>query len=137
MRSPSSFGHIVILQLVLHYRHNVILEAVDLETPPFEQYSTGMWVDIPKPVAPVHVATAPAVPQGPPPPPPIHLKFFGFSNKPGEAKKIFLSQGEDVFIAGEGDIIDRRYRILHITPVSVEVEDVLNNNRQTIPLTQG
>ena len=86
---------------------------------------------------PVHVAAAPVVPQGPPPPPPINLKFFGFANKPGEPKKIFLSQGEDVFIAGEGDIVDRRYRILHITPVSVEVEDVLNNNRQSIPLTQG
>jgi hypothetical protein len=79
----------------------------------------------------------PVIPQGPPPPPPINLKFFGFANKPGEAKKIFLSQGEDVFIAGEGDIVDRRYKILHITPVSVEVEDVLNNNRQSIPLTQG
>ena len=93
-------------------------------------------VEIPKPIVPVHIA-APIVPQGPPPPPPINLKFFGFANKPGEAKRIFLSQGEDVFIAGEGDIVDRRYRILHITPVSVEVEDVLNNNRQSIPLTQG
>jgi hypothetical protein len=93
-------------------------------------------VEIPKPIVPVHVV-APVVPQGPPPPPPIDLKFFGFANKPGEPKRIFLSQGEDVFIAGEGDIVDRRYRILHITPVSVEVEDVLNNNRQTIPLTQG
>jgi hypothetical protein len=92
-------------------------------------------IDIPKPVVPVHQVVAP-VPQGPPPPPPINLKFFGFANKPGEVKKIFLSQGEDVFIAGEGDIIDRRYKILHITPVSVEVEDVLNNNKQTIPLTQ-
>jgi len=75
-------------------------------------------VEIPKPIVPVHIA-APVVPQGPPPPPPINLKFFGFANKPGEAKRIFLSQGEDVFIAGEGDIVDRRYRILHITPVSV------------------
>ena len=80
---------------------------------------------------------APVIPQGPPPPPPINLKFFGFANKPGEAKKIFLSQGEDVFIAGEGDIVDRRYRILHITPVSVEVEDVLNNNRQTYSVDAG
>jgi hypothetical protein len=94
-------------------------------------------VEIPKPIVPVHVTAAPVVPQGPPPPPPINLKFFGFANKPGEPKRIFLSQGEDVFIAGEGDIVDRRYRILHITPVSVEVEDVLNNNRQSIPLTQG
>jgi hypothetical protein len=72
-----------------------------------------------------------------PPPPPINLKFFGFASKPGEPKKVFLSQGEDVFIAGEGDIVDRRYRILRISPASVDVEDVLNNNRQSIPLTQG
>ncbi len=72
-----------------------------------------------------------------PPPPPINLKFFGFANKPGEAKRVFLVQGEDVFIAGEGDIVDRRYRVLHISPTAVEMEDVLNNNRQSIPLTQG
>jgi hypothetical protein len=92
-------------------------------------------VDIPKPLVPIRRPDP--IPQGPPPPPPINLKFFGFANKPGEPRKIFLSQGEDVFIAGEGDVIDRRYKILRITPVSVEVEDVLNNNRQSIPLTQG
>jgi hypothetical protein len=72
-----------------------------------------------------------------PPPPPITLKFFGFANRPGETKKVFLSQGEDVFIASEGDIVDRRYRVLHISPTAVDVEDVLNNNRQSLPLTQG
>lgn len=71
------------------------------------------------------------------PPPPINLKFFGFANRPGETKKIFLSQGEDIFIASEGDIVDRRYRVLRISPTSVDVEDVLNNNRQNLPLTQG
>src|SRR5262249_24767993 len=94
---------------------------------------------VPKVVA-RHVTPPPPpapVPQGPPPPPPIPLKFFGFASKPGEPKQVFLSQGEDVFVAREGQIIDRRYRILRITPVSVEVEDVLNNNRQEIPLTQG
>ena len=72
-----------------------------------------------------------------PPPPPINLKFFGFANQPGETKKVFLSQGEDIFIAGEGDIVDRRYRVLHISPTAVDVEDVLNNHRQSLPLTQG
>lgn len=75
--------------------------------------------------------------QGPPPPPPIPLRFYGFASRPGEPKKIFLSQGDDVFIAGEGDIVDRRYKILQISPNSVEVEDVLTNNRQSLPLTQG
>jgi hypothetical protein len=72
-----------------------------------------------------------------PPPPPINLKFFGFANRPGEPKRVFLVQGEDVFIAGEGDIVDRRYRVLRISTASVDVEDVITNSRQSIPLTQG
>jgi hypothetical protein len=93
---------------------------------------------IPQPIAP------PVVPQpqdntppGPPPPPPINLRFYGFASSQGTAKKVFLSEGEDIFIAGEGDIIDRRYKVLRIMPMAVEIEDVLNNNRQQIPLTQG
>jgi hypothetical protein len=65
------------------------------------------------------------------------LKFFGFANRPGETKKVFLSQGEDIFIAAEGDIVDRRYRVLRISSNAVDVEDVINNNRQSLPLTQG
>lgn len=72
-----------------------------------------------------------------PPPPPITLKFYGFANRTGGTKKVFLMQGEDIFVAAEGDIVDRRYRILRISPAAVEVEDVLNNNRQTLPLMQG
>ena len=65
------------------------------------------------------------------------LKFFGFASKPGEPKRIFLSQGEDVFIAAEGDIVNRRYKVVRISPNAVDIEDVLYNNRQSIPLTQG
>lgn len=98
-------------------------------------------VEIPAPVAPVITDNAapmgPPAPPPPPPPPPITLKFFGFANKPGEPKKVFLSQDGDVFIAVEGDIVNRRYKVIHIGPTSVEVEDVLYNNRQNIPLTQS
>jgi hypothetical protein len=82
-------------------------------------------------------AKGPYIAPPPPPPPPITLKFFGFANKPGEPKKIFLSQGEDVFIAAEGDIVNRRYKVVRISPNAVDIEDVLYNNRQSIPLTQG
>jgi len=97
-------------------------------------------MDIPKPIVTPRTDKPPEQtgPPPPPPPPPINLKFFGFASKPGEPKRIFLAtEGGDVFIAGEGDIIDRRYRVLRITPIAVEVEDVLYNNRQSIPLTQG
>ena len=77
-------------------------------------------------------------PQAPPPPPPINLKLYGYAQrKNGEAKKIFLSSGEDIFVAKEGDIVNRRYKILKINNNSVDVEDVLTNNRQTLYLQQG
>ena len=71
------------------------------------------------------------------PPPPIPLKFFGFASHSGEAKKIFLSKAEDVFIAGEGEIVDRRYKVVRISPTSVETQDlVVSGPPQSIPLTQ-
>ena len=96
-------------------------------------------VEIPKPIAaPIKQQQNIAnTPPAPPPPPPINLKFFGFASKPGEPKRIFLSQGEDVFIAGEGDIVDRRYKVVQIGPSYVTIQDVLTNNTQQIPLTQG
>ena len=98
------------------------------------------YVEIPKPIVPPVQQPTQVVQQGPPPPPPpppINLKFFGFASRAGEAKKIFLSEGEYIFIAGEGQIVDRRYKVLRISANDVEIEDVLNNNRQSIPLTQG
>ena len=93
----------------------------------------------PTPLAPVVTNQQTQVSSGPPPPPPpppIDLRFYGFAiSKPGESKRIFLSQGEDVFIAKEGDIVDRRYKVVRISPNSVEILDVLSNNRQSIPLT--
>jgi hypothetical protein len=101
-------------------------------------FVAGSLAVIPKPRGPGYTDKPAAfVPPPVPGPPPITLKFFGFANRPGETKKVFLVQGEDIFIAAEGDIVDRRYRVLHISPTAVDVEDVLNNNRQSLPLMQG
>ena len=76
-------------------------------------------------------------PPPPAPPPPIDLKFYGYATPAGGTKRIFLAQGEDVFIAREGDIVDRRYKVVRISGTAVEILDVLSNNRQSIPLNQG
>jgi len=74
-------------------------------------------------------------PPPPPPPPPIPLKFYGFASKPTEPKKIFLFDEGEVFVARQGDIVERKYKVIQINNTSVIIEDVLNNNKQTIPLT--
>ncbi len=77
------------------------------------------------------------VPPQPGAPPPIPLRFYGFATTVGE-KKIFLKNGDDVFVAGEGEIVDRRYKVVHITPTSVSIQDmVYSGPPQNIPLTQG
>lgn len=76
----------------------------------------------------------------PPPAPPIPLRFYGFASRPGEPKKIFLRSvsGEDVFVAGEGEIVDRRYKVIRISPTSVEIQDmVYSGPPQNLPLIQG
>ena len=48
--------------------------------------------------------------------------------------RAFLLHGEDVFLASDGDIVQRRYRVMSIAANSMVVEDMANNNRQTLPL---
>jgi hypothetical protein len=100
--------------------------------------------DIPIPIAsarmdkPKEPAPAPYVTPAVPAPTPIPLKFYGFASSPGEPKKIFLKLNDDVFVAGEGEIVDRRYKVIRITNTSVEIQDVVNSGPpQSIPLTQG
>ena len=97
-------------------------------------------VDIPKPVAPPVVDNPQPLYVAPQatPPPPIPLKFYGFASAPGEPKKIFLKNGDDVFVAGEGEIVDRRYKVIRISATSVEIQDmVYSGPPQMIALTQG
>jgi hypothetical protein len=95
--------------------------------------------EIPKivksPLEEANKGPAPPAVYTPPPPPPIPLKFFGVASRPGEPKRALLADGEDVFVAKEGDIVDRHYKINKIGVNSVEIQDVLTNNVQTIPLT--
>jgi hypothetical protein len=86
--------------------------------------------------------SAPAVPvytppPGPPPPPPIDLKFFGTATKADGSRQAFLLHGDDVFLAAPGTIVQRRYKVGTISASSVEVEDLTNNNKQTLPLQKN
>jgi len=97
----------------------------------------SMPIDIPKPVASVRKTPPPPVytpPPGPPPPPPIDLKFFGTATLANGKRQAFLLKGDDVFLAADGDVVQRRYKVITVSANSILVEDMANNNRQTLPL---
>src|ERR1700738_307833 len=86
---------------------------------------------------PAAVPVMPQMPVGPPPPPPIELKFFGTATSGNGTRQVLLLHGEDVFLASAGDVVQRRYKIISVAPSSIEVEDMVNNNRQTLPLLKN
>ena len=96
-------------------------------------------VHIEKPIGPIRPGGAHAVQvaQGPPAPPAIDLKFFGYESHPDGQRKAFLLHGDDVFIASQGDVVDHRYKIVSIAPLSITIEDIPYNDTQTLPLIQN
>lgn len=80
------------------------------------------------------VVVVPTGPPAPPPPPPINLKYFGTAVRANGLRQAFLLNGEDVYLAGVGDIVARRYKILSVGPTSIQVEDLQYSNQQTLPL---
>lgn len=91
---------------------------------------------IPVPIAPVRPVDETTGPPPPPPKPKIMLTFYGYVTSRGRGKRIFLiNPNQDVFIAGEGDIVDKRYKVVKISTNSVAIEDILNDDTQTIPLS--
>ena len=77
----------------------------------------------------------PPPPPPPPPPPKLSLKFFGSGTVPeGEGRRAFLTDGDAVFVVAEGDIVLGRYRIVRISHVSLEFEEIGSGRHGTAAL---
>ena len=75
-------------------------------------------------------------PPAPPPPPAITLKYYGYTALRADGRKrAFFLDGDDIFVAAEGDLIKKRYKVVRIGVSSVEVEDTQFNHTQMLPLT--
>src|SRR5438445_2539472 len=80
----------------------------------------------------------PPVAPPPPPPPAITLKFYGYSTPRADGtKRAFFLDGEEIYVAAEGELVNKRYRVVQIGVNSVIMEDTqFKNNRQTLVLQQ-
>ena len=93
------------------------------------------------PLTPAQIAQQQALqnpgPPQPPPPPPITLKYYGYAAQRVDGRKrAFFLDGDDIFVAAEGELIKRRYKVVRIGVSSVEVEDTQFNHTQPLPLAE-
>jgi len=101
---------------------------------------------VPKPPSPSSPGNV-DIAGGTPPPPPITLKYYGYTAPRSDGhKRAFFSEGDcsgttptaqcDIFVAAEGELIMKRYKVVRIGVSSVEVEDTQFNHTQPLPITQ-
>lgn len=72
-----------------------------------------------------------------PPPPPIPLKFYGYSTNPQPSvKRLFFLQADEIIVAKEGELIQKRYKVVRVAVDSCVVEDTTTNNQQTLRMEE-
>jgi hypothetical protein len=85
-----------------------------------------------RPVQPVDPGPPP-----PPPPPTLPVKYFGYGTVPnGTARRAFFTDGEDVYIVSEGEVLLNRFRIIKVGNVSLDFEEISSGRRGTANLEE-
>lgn len=81
----------------------------------------------PQPANPAPGPNTPKVPVIPelPKVAPLPVKFFGYGTVPaGTSRRAFFTDGEDVYIVAEGEVLLNRFRILKVNNESLDYEEV-------------
>jgi len=94
----------------------------------------------PQPVRQVAVRQPIGPTQPAPPPPPAlppNVKFFGYGTIPnGTARRAFLSDGDQIYIVGEGDTLLGKFRVVKIGNANLDFEETASGRRGTTALTE-
>jgi hypothetical protein len=70
----------------------------------------------------------------------VEAKYFGFvSDSRGSYRRAFFatSNNEEVFVAGEGDTLLGRFRVVKLTSTSADLEEVSSGRHATLTLEEA
>jgi hypothetical protein len=68
---------------------------------------------------------------------PLPVKFFGYGTVPaGSARRAFFTDGEDVYIVSEGEVLLNRFRILKVNNTNLDYEEISSGLRGTANLEE-
>ena len=91
----------------------------------------------PPPTLPADTSGVTSDPAPPPEPPKLPLKFFGYGTVPyGSARRAFFTDGEEVYVVAEGELLLNRFRILKVGNANLEFEEVSSGRRGTALLEE-
>ena len=124
------------------------LQRVETKNPGRNLFQYGSAAPTPAAKAEPMPTSVPKIPVNvvalPPPPPgpatasgtsgtPATFKYYGLKiSRASGIKLAFLLDGEDIIVAGENEVVKKRYRVVRILPGSVVVEDMQGSGQQTI-----
>jgi len=104
---------------------------------PFSEVAPALQQTKPTKVASHDPVGPPVLPPPPPPALPPNMKFFGYGTIPnGTLRRAFLSDGEEVYIVGEGDTFLGRFRIVKISNANLEFEEIATGRHATVTLQE-
>jgi hypothetical protein len=65
----------------------------------------------------------------------VNLKFYGYVDDPRTGnRRAFFTNGDDIFIAGIGDTLENRLRVVRIGNDSVELEEISSQRHTTLAI---
>lgn len=67
----------------------------------------------------------------------LPFKFFGYAADSGSGKRrAFFTNGDDVYIASEGEIVLTRFRVLRIGNTTSDLEEISTGRRTTLTIDE-
>jgi hypothetical protein len=66
--------------------------------------------------------------------PHMPLRAIGYSERTGVGPEAYLADADNVFVVHDGDVVSKRFKVLSITSMTVEIQDGASGEKAQLPI---